>query len=72
MTARRVNLKHGRRGGQGGAIGVELDRSSCYISKEFRVALQENGLSHHRIRPHCPDENGLMEGANPTIPQHAR
>lgn len=29
--------------------------------------LQENGLGHQRIQPHCPEENGLMERANRTI-----
>jgi putative transposase len=46
---------------------VRSDNGSCYISKEFRVVLQENGLGHHRIQPHCPEENGLMERANRTI-----
>ena len=46
---------------------IGSDNGSCYISKEFRVVLQENGLGHHRIQPHCPEENGLMERANRTI-----
>ena len=46
---------------------IRSDNGSCYISKEFRVVLQENGLGHHRIRPHCPEENGLMERANRTF-----
>jgi len=29
--------------------------------------LDEHELSHRRIRPHCPEENGLMERANRTI-----
>jgi transposase InsO family protein len=46
---------------------IRSDNGSCYISKEFRVVLTENGLGHHRIRPHCPEENGLMERANRTL-----
>ena len=46
---------------------IRSDNGSCYISKEFRVVLQENGLGHHRIQPHCPEENGLMERANRTL-----
>jgi putative transposase len=46
---------------------IRSDNGSCYISKEFRAVLQANGLSHHRIRPHCPEENGLMERANRTL-----
>lgn len=46
---------------------IRSDNGSCYISKEFRVVLQENGLGHHRIQPHCPEENGLIERANRTL-----
>jgi hypothetical protein len=31
------------------------------------VVLKENGLTHRRIQPHCPEENGLIERANRTI-----
>ncbi len=46
---------------------IRSDNGSCYISKEFRAVLRENGLGHHRIRPHCPEENGLIERANRTL-----
>ena len=46
---------------------IRSDNGSCYISKEFRMVLRENGLGHHRIRPHCPEENGLIERANRTL-----
>jgi putative transposase len=46
---------------------IRSDNGSCYISKEFRVVLTENGLGHHRIHPHCPEENGLIERANRTL-----
>jgi len=36
---------------------------SAYISREFGVVLDHYGLSHRRIKPHCPEENGLMERA---------
>ena len=29
--------------------------------------LKENGLGHHRIKPHCPEENGLIERMNRTL-----
>ena len=29
--------------------------------------LRENGLGHHRIRPHCPEENGLIERLHRTL-----
>lgn len=43
------------------------DHGSCYISREFGAVLDEHKLSHKRIKPHCPEENGLMERANRTI-----
>jgi transposase InsO family protein len=46
---------------------IRSDNGSGYISQEFRVVLKENGLGHHRIRPHCPEENGLIERAYRTV-----
>jgi transposase InsO family protein len=40
---------------------IRSDNGSGYISKECKVVLKENGLGHHRIKPHCPEENGLIE-----------
>ena len=40
---------------------IRSDNGSGYISQEFRGVLTEHGLSHHRIKPHCPEENGIME-----------
>ena len=49
---------------------IRSDNGSGYVSKEFRVVLKENGLDHQRIRPHCPEENGLIERSNRTIREH--
>jgi transposase InsO family protein len=46
---------------------VRSDNGSCYISREFRGVLDEHGLCHNRIKPHCPEENGIMERANRTF-----
>jgi len=46
---------------------IRSDNGSGYISKEFKVVLQENGLGHHRIKPHCPEENGLIERMHRTL-----
>lgn len=46
---------------------IRSDNGSGYISKEFKVVLQENGLGHHRIKPHCPEENGLIERLHRTL-----
>jgi transposase InsO family protein len=46
---------------------IRSDNGSGYISTGFRAVLTENGLSHRRIQPHCPEENGLMERSNRTF-----
>ena len=46
---------------------IRSDNGSGYISKEFKMVLTENGLGHHRIRPHCPEENGLIERVHRTF-----
>ena len=49
---------------------IRSDNGSGYVSREFKVVLQENGLSHQRIKPHCPEENGVVERSNRTIREH--
>lgn len=46
---------------------IRSDNGSGYISKEFKLVLKENGLGHHRIKPHCPEENGLIERMHRTL-----
>jgi putative transposase len=46
---------------------IRSDNGSGYISTEFRRVLRQHGLKHTRIKPHCPEENGLMERANRTL-----
>ena len=46
---------------------IRSDNGSGYISKEFKIVLKENGLGHHRITPHCPEENGLIERMHRTL-----
>jgi putative transposase len=46
---------------------IRSDNGSGYISKEFKIVLQQNGLGHHRIKPHCPEENGLIERMHRTL-----
>jgi putative transposase len=46
---------------------IRSDNGSGYISKEFKLVLKENGLGHHRITPHCPEENGLIERVHRTL-----
>lgn len=46
---------------------LRSDNGSCYISREFRGVLDEHGLGHQRIKPHCPEENGIIERSNRTL-----
>lgn len=58
------------RGGEipaGGMPRLRSDNGSCYISREFRGVLDEHHLGHQRIKPHCPEENGIIERSNRTL-----
>lgn len=46
---------------------IRSDNGSCYISREFKSVMTEHGLTHQRIKPHCPEENGLVERSNRTL-----
>jgi transposase InsO family protein len=46
---------------------IQSDNGSGYIAREFLLVLKEHGLGHHRIRPHCPEENGVIERAYRTL-----
>jgi len=46
---------------------IRSDNGSAYVSREFGGVLDEHGLSHRRIKPHRPEENGVMERAYRTI-----
>jgi len=60
-------LPRGAAGQRLAAPEIRSDNGSGYVSAEFRGVLSEHGLSHHRIKPHCPEENGLMERAYRTF-----
>jgi len=46
---------------------IRSDNGSGYVSREFGGVLDAHGLSHWRITPHCPEENGLVERAQRTL-----
>jgi putative transposase len=46
---------------------IRSDNGSGFISQEFHGVLEHYGLTHVKIRPHCPEENGIMERSNRTI-----
>jgi transposase InsO family protein len=46
---------------------IQSDNGSGFIAREFLLVLQEHGLGHHRIKPHCPEENGVIERSFRTL-----
>jgi transposase InsO family protein len=46
---------------------MRSDHGSGYLSREFRGVLEAEGLSHVKITPHCPEENGLVERSHRTL-----
>jgi transposase InsO family protein len=46
---------------------IRSDNGSCFISMEFHGVLNHYGLTHVKIKPHCPEENGIMERSNRTV-----
>jgi putative transposase len=55
------------RGEDGAGPEIRSDNGRGYVSKDFRGVLAEFGLTHHRIHPHCPEENGLIERMYRTV-----
>ncbi len=60
-------LERGEDGRPARSPEIRSDNGSGYISKEFRDVLGAWDLTHQRIKPHCPEENGLMERAYRTL-----
>ena len=46
---------------------IRSDNGSGYISGEFVGLLSHHQLTHRRIWPHCPKENGVQERFNRTL-----
>lgn len=46
---------------------IRSDNGSCYISREFHGLLEHHELTHVKIKPYCPEENGIMERSNRTV-----
>ena len=51
----------------GAAPIIQSDNGSGYISGEFSRVLSERGITHHRIRPHTPTDNAIVERAHRTL-----
>jgi putative transposase len=59
--------RHSWEGGPLAAPQIRSDNGSCYLSREFKRVLDAHGLTHQLIKPHCPEENGLVERSNRTL-----
>jgi len=46
---------------------IQTDNGSGYVSREFKMVLSDRGIGHHRIRPHTPEDNSLVERAHRTV-----
>ena len=43
---------------------IQSDNGSSFIAMEFKIVLRENHLTQKLIRPHTPEQNGIVERAN--------
>jgi putative transposase len=46
---------------------IQSDNGSSFIAMEFRIVLKQNNLLQKLIRPHTPEQNGIVERANKTM-----
>ena len=46
---------------------IQSDNGSAYVSHAFKLVLSQNGIGHHRIHPHCPEQNGIVERLQRTV-----
>ena len=45
----------------------QTGNGSGFISRDFKILLSKKGVAHHRIRPHTPTDNGVVERVEGTI-----
>ncbi len=46
---------------------IQSDNGSSFIAMEFKLVLKENHLTQKLIKPHTPEQNGIVERANKTM-----
>ncbi len=46
---------------------IQSDNGSAFVSMDFKMVLNSNRLTHKRIHPHAPEQNGIVERANKTM-----
>lgn len=50
---------------------IQSDNGPAFRSREFKRYLAHRGISHKRIYPHCPEQNGIIERGIRTIKELA-
>jgi hypothetical protein len=48
-------------------IRKQLPLRGQRLDRGVRAVLDEHHLGHQRIKPHCPEENGIIERSNRTL-----
>ena len=48
-------------------LAIQPDNGSSFIAMEFKILLSKNHLALKLIRPHTPEQNGIVERANKTM-----
>jgi putative transposase len=43
------------------SVRMQSDNGSAFVSAEFARTLARNGVGHHRIHPHTPEQNAFIE-----------
>ena len=46
---------------------IQSDNGSSFIAMEFKMTLKANNLTQKLIRPHTPEQNGIVERSNKTM-----
>ena len=46
---------------------IQTDGGSGFISRDFKIVLSKHGIAHQRIRPHTPEDNGIVERVHGTM-----
>lgn len=53
--------------GRNGHPAIQTDNGPVFIAREFKRYLSFKGISHKRIHPHTPEQNGIIERSFRTI-----
>ena len=46
---------------------IQSNNGSGYVGQEYRSMMSKLNIEHHRIHPHCPNENAEIERFHRTL-----